>query len=450
MHVFELNIDGLVGPSHHYAGLSTGNIASMTNAQNIANPAAAALQGLAKMRLLHHMGIKQAVMPPHQRPNLQLLHQLGFSGTPEAQLKQAQRTDPALLSACYSASSMWTANAATITSSIDAQDNRVHFTAANLVSNLHRHQEADFSRQLLQRLFSNEHYFQHHPVLPKTLITSDEGAANHSRLSASHESHGINLFVYGKRAMLANNPDPIPLRFPARQTLEASQAIARSHQLSAEHVIFACQNPAAIDLGVFHHDVIAVANEYLLLIHQDALLHQQSVLETLRNKSTFPIQIIEIRREDLSIAEAVSSYLFNSQLITMPDKSMALIAPAECEQNPRIHALLRRLLESKTNPITQVHYLDLKQSMQNGGGPACLRLRVPLTEHELSAMHQGIIINDALLDTLEAWIKRHYRSELHANDLDDPAFMNECFTALDELTGILDLDLIYPFQCIRT
>lgn len=446
MSVYELNMDGLVGPSHHYAGLSTGNIASIKNALTPANPAQAALQGLSKMRFLHRTGLKQAVLPPHQRPNLELLHQLGFHGTPAQQVRKAKLTNPTLLSACYSASSMWTANAATVSASLDCQDKRAHFTAANLVSNLHRHHEADFSSVLLQRIFSNERYFQHHPVLPKTIITGDEGAANHSRLCQSHNHPGVNLFVYGKQALPSTNTNPVPVRFPARQTLEASQAIARNHQLNPNHVVFACQNPIAIDQGVFHNDVIAVANEHLLLIHEDAFLHQQSVLSELSAKAPFPIHIIEIRRNDVSIADAVSSYLFNSQLVTLPDKTMALFAPAECEQNQSIKQILNGLLVSTTNPIQQIHYLDLKQSMRNGGGPACLRLRVPLNEQELSNMHQGVLVTDNLLDQLEQWVHKYYRTQLCADDLDDPALIDECLSALDALTILLKLGSIYPFQ----
>lgn len=446
MQVYELNMDGLVGPSHHYAGLSEGNIASTTNALRVANPLAAALQGLDKIRLLHRMGIKQALLPPHQRPNLHLLHQLGFCGSPSEQIAKAMHIDPALLSACYSASSMWTANAATVSSSLDTQDGRLHFTAANLVSNLHRHQEADFSYQLLNRLFSDKNHFEHHQVLPSTLITSDEGAANHSRLCANHASSAISLFVYGKQAMHTEPTILAPKRFPARQTLEASQAIARSHQLDPNRVVFACQNPAVIDEGVFHNDVIAVANEHLLLIHEDAFLHQHDVFAELNAKAAFPLQIIEVSRKEISVKDAVSSYLFNSQLITLPDHTMAVIAPTDCERNESIKTFLDELLASNTNPISQVHYLDLKQSMRNGGGPACLRLRVPLNEHELSAMHQGILINDSLLDTLNEWVRSHYRTTLHATDLADPSLINECFTALDALTSILNLGSIYPFQ----
>ena len=452
--VYELNIDGLVGPTHHYAGLSTGNIASTSNALSVANPAAAAHQGIAKMRFLHQMGLKQAVLPPHQRPNLHLLYQLGFSGTPIEQLNRAKCADPRLLSACYSASSMWAANAATVSASQDTNDGRVHFTAANLISYLHRHQEADFSESMLRQLFSDDRHFNHHMVLPKTVSMGDEGAANHSRLCENHHDSGINLFVYGRRALPMTHPSPLPSRFPARQTLEASQAIARSHQLNPDQVVFACQNPEAIDQGVFHNDVIAVANESVLLIHEEAFLNQRNVLAELCQKAKHSIQIIEVNHQQLSIADAVKSYLFNSQLITLPGigekKKMALIAPSECEQVQSIKRFIDQLINDGSNPITQVHYLDLKQSMRNGGGPACLRLRVPLNEHELGVMHQGVLINDQLLNTLDNWVDKHYRSQLHADDLADPALLNGCFTALDELTSILNIGAVYPFQREKT
>jgi succinylarginine dihydrolase len=451
MQFFELNIDGLVGQTHNYAGLAAGNLASILNALRLSDPKAAALQGIAKMQLLHRLGLKQALMPPHQRPNLHLLHELGFRGTPEQQIKKALKNAPELLSACYSASSMWTANAATVSASPDSEDHRVHFTAANLISNLHRHQEADFSSQLLKRLFSEPRFFQHHPVLPRTFATSDEGAANHNRLCRSHGESGINIFVYGKRAF--QNASGLPGKHPARQTIEASQAIARAHLLNPNKVIFAHQNPQAIDEGVFHNDVIGLTNENVLLLHQDAWLEQNSILQEIQMKANFPLQIIEVKRDQLPLAEAVSSYLFNSQLITLPDckeQRMALLAPSECEENPRTKALIDSFINDKANPITTVYYLDLRQSMRNGGGPACLRLRVPLNEIELNAMHQGVLITDTLLSELENWVERHYRSQLHAQDLSDPLFIDECLTALDDLTDLLQLGSIYPFQLETT
>jgi succinylarginine dihydrolase len=447
MNVYELNMDGLVGPTHHYAGLSSGNIASTTNALSPSNPQAAARQGLDKMRLLHQMGLKQGILPPHQRPNLHLLYQLGFKGTPAEQINKANKIAPELLSACYSASSMWTANAATVSASSDTLDNRVHFTAANLVSNLHRHQEAYFSKIILYTVFSNPHYFNHHDVLPRTSITGDEGAANHNRLCQSHAHPGINLFVYGKKALGSNSHQFEPQKYPARQTREASEAIARSHQLKQDQVIFACQNAEAIDQGVFHNDVISVANESVFLLHAEAFHDQANIMNTLQEKAQFSLTIIELSRNQLSIKDAVETYLFNSQLISLPDqKNMILIAPFECQNNLRVKTCIETILMDTTNPITKVHYLDLKQSMRNGGGPACLRLRVPLNEHELSAMHQGVLVNNQLLDTLDNWVLKHYRTELLTDDLADPLLMNECLHALDELTQILKLGSIYPFQ----
>jgi len=442
---YELNMDGLVGPSHHYAGLSEGNIASTSNALTVANPMSAALQGLEKMRTLHRLGIKQAVMPPHQRPNLKLLHQLGFKGTPVAQITLASRDAPELLSACYCAASMWTANMATVSSSRDTHNKKVHFTAANLVSNVHRSQEADFSQHLLQRLFHNSRYFEHHPPLPKTNTLSDEGAANHSRLCRRHEDVGVHLFVYGRQSLPANIQRPAPIRYPARQTLEASRAVARNHQLHPENLVFAQQNPNAIDGGVFHNDVIAVANESVLLLHENAFLDQAGVLQTLCNKAPFT-KIIEVSNQRVSLEDAVGSYLFNSQLLSLPDGNMVLIAPMECQQHQGIKDLVDELIMDDSNPITQAYYLDLKQSMLNGGGPACLRLRIPLSDAECQAMHQGVMVTEPLLETLMAWVKRHYRNRLHAHDLHDPMLINECFQALDELTSLLTLGSIYPFQ----
>jgi succinylarginine dihydrolase len=451
MNVYELNMDGLVGPTHNYAGLAAGNIASSNNALCISNPQAAALQGLQKMRLLHEMGLQQGLLPPHQRPNLELLHQLGFRGTIGEQISKAYKTAPELLSACYSASSMWTANAATVSPSTDTWDNKLHFTAANLISNLHRHHEADFSKKILEFIFSNANYFHHHPILPRSTITGDEGAANHNRICQNYGQPGIHLFVYGKKA-LGNSQNNIgPQKYPARQSKEASEAIARQHQLLDNQVVFACQNPFAIEQGVFHNDVISVANESVFLVHEHAFHDQSAVLKELREKASFSLTIIEIAQEQLTVADAVETYLFNSQIIRIPGQnSMILIAPFECQSHPRVHTCIEEILSDSNNAINSVHFLDLKQSMRNGGGPACLRLRIPVNEVELQAMHQGVLVDNQLLDTLEQWILKYYRTELNAADLADSSLVIECFYALEELTRILKLGSIYPFQLEQT
>jgi len=320
---------------------------------------------------------------------------------------------------------------------------KVNMTAANLISNIHRHQEASFSSTLLQAIFADEHYFSHHAPLPACSFSADEGAANHNRLSQHHGVTGHHLYIHGCQAQ--NNQAPRPKKFPARQTLESHQALARSHQTKAAY--FASQNPDVIDQGVFHHDVIGVANEHVVLIHEDALIDQGPVFAHIQSKADFDLNIITIPNSAMTVADAVNTYLFNSQLLTLPgNQGMLLLAPIECQEHARVKQVIDGILSQNDNPINQVKYMDLRQSMRNGGGPACLRLRVPLSEAELSAMHQGVLLNHTKLDRLEHWIKSHYRTELHANDLADVHLIDEVYTALDALTVILELGSIYPFQ----
>lgn len=441
MTFIELNIDGLVGPTHHYAGLAFGNEASMQHANEVSYPKKAALQGLKKMRLLHELGLKQAILPPPPRPNFELLKQLGFTGSNEEMLKQAFNLAPRVLSAVYSASSMWAANAATVSAAPDTKDGKVHFTPANLVSSLHRAQESSFTAKALRYIFQNEDYFIHHNPLPSCMSLADEGAANVNRLCFKHQNKGLMLFVYGQTAL--DTTSLKPKVYPARQTNEACQAIARAHGLDKNLTLFAQQNPNAIDKGVFHNDVIALANEYVFLLHKEAFLEQDKLLATIQKKSDSNLKIIEIASKQLSLEEAVKSYFFNSQLVTLPNQTMCLVAPEECQQEPRALALINGLINDKQNPIDQVFFIDLKQSMHNGGGPACLRLRIPLSMQAFNNMHKGVLITNDLLDKLEHWVYEHYRDTLSFMDLIDPNLALETQRALITLEQILKLSNLY-------
>lgn len=277
---YEVNFDGLVGPTHNYAGLSYGNVASLSNATSVSNPKEAALQGLEKMKAMHDIGLKQGVFAPHARPSLTPLRRVGFSGTDAQVLEKTYKHDPILLRACYSASAMWTANAATVSPSIDSSDGKVHFTSANLNCKFHRSIEPETTTNLLRAMFANAQYFAHHQHLPEQPFFGDEGAANHTRLADSHGSKGLQLFVYGSSGF--NSDIKGPTKYPARQTLEASQAIARLHQLDDRQAIFIQQNPNVIDQGVFHNDVIAVGNENVLFCHDQAFIDQTSSLTKIR------------------------------------------------------------------------------------------------------------------------------------------------------------------------
>lgn len=446
MSAVEMNFDGLVGPTHNYGGLSYGNVASQSNSQGVSNPKEAAKQGLAKMRALMELGFRQGVLAPQERPDVAALRSLGFSGSDAQVIEKAAKEAMPLLVASCSASSMWTANACTVSPSADTADGRVHFTAANLNCKFHRSIEHPTTSRLLQAMFADEAHFAHHPALPAVAQFGDEGAANHTRFCRDYGEAGVEFFVYGRSAFDSRYSQP--QRYPARQTLEASQAVARLHGLSEQGVVFAQQSPAVIDQGVFHNDVIAVGNGEVLFHHQDAFLDSDKVLRELSDKLQRVggrFQAVCVPNNAVSVEDAVRSYLFNSQLLSRADGGMLLVVPEECRNNANVWNYLQRLT-SGNGPIREVRVFDLKQSMQNGGGPACLRLRVALKAHELAAVNPGVVMTPVLHDTLLSWVDRHYRDRLSETDLADPHLLIECRTALDELTQILELGSVYPFQ----
>ena len=441
---FEINFDGLVGPTHNYAGLSYGNVASVSSANLQSNPKQAALQGLAKMKALADMGLKQGVLPPQERPDVYTLRRLGFSGSDARVLEQAAQQAPAIHLACCSASSMWTANAATVSPSADTADGKVHFTPANLTNKFHRSLEPEVTGRILQSTFAESKHFAHHRHLPNNEYFGDEGAANHTRLCADYGRAGVELFVFGRCAL--DQTRTAPRKFPARQTLQACQAIARLHGVSEDNLIYVQQNPEVIDAGVFHNDVISVGNQNVLLYHEQAFVDSDGVMAEIRQKFTGDdVHLLKVPTASVSVADAVQTYLFNTQIVTLADQTMAIIAPVECRENDAVQRFLAEL-PKMGSPIKQVHYFDVKQSMQNGGGPACLRLRVALTEQELNAVNPHVFITDSLYSALTAWIHKHYRDRLTVPDLQDASLLRESRTALDELTQILRLGSVYPFQ----
>jgi len=442
----EFNFDGLVGPTHNFAGLSHGNVASASNRASLSNPKSAALQGLEKMKALADLGVGQGVLPPLERPHMPTLRSLGYSGTDAEILSKVQKAAPALLASCSSASSMWVANAATVSPSPDTDDGRIHFTQANLSAMFHRSIEHPDTGRALKRIFADKRYFQHHPALPSGLHFSDEGAANHTRLCPDHGVPGIEIFTFGKTAF--DGSAPAPVKFPARQTREASEAIARSHGIDPARTVFVQQHPDVIDAGVFHNDVIAVGSKNCLFYHQDAFLNKDAFLKELSERyDGNDLALIEVPREAVSVQEAVSTYLFNTQLVARTDgtDALQLIAPMECRENNRVHDYLEHLLTLDT-PIRSVTYLDVRESMRNGGGPACLRLRVVLSEEARGSIQARVFLDDSLYEDLKSWVKRHYRDRLSPDDLADPSLLDESRNALDELTRIMKLGSLYPFQ----
>ncbi|WP_122465982.1 N-succinylarginine dihydrolase [Brevundimonas lutea] len=438
----EANADGLIGPTHSYAGLSPGNLASSLNKGEASNPRAAVLQGLEKMRLLADLGLPQYVLPPHERPFIPFLRSLGFTGSDAQVVERAWTDAPSFAAAACSASPMWAANAATVTPSADAADGRVHFTPANLVTNLHRSLEHAQTKRALDALFPDPDRFAVHDALPSVGHLADEGAANHVHLCAEHGAPGVNLLVWGREAH-----EGWTGRYPARQTREASETLARRH--GAQRAVLARQGRDAIAGGTFHNDVVCVGALDTLFFHDMAFEDRAAVETEIRRaaEGLFEPVFVEVSSADLPLADAISSYLFNSMLIQIPGEDrLTLICPTETRDNARSHAVAESFAGSN-GPIGAVRYVDVRQSMRNGGGPACLRLRVVLTEAEQAATNPAMRLTPDLHARLTAWAEAHYRDRLTPADLADPALLDESRRALDELTGILGLGAgFYPFQ----
>ena len=436
----ELQFDGLVGPTHNYAGLSPGNVASAAHAGEASNPRAAAHQGLAKMRFVKSLGVAQAVLPPHDRPSLSALRRLGFHGPDGEVLASAAAGDGFALRLCSSASAMWTANAATVAPSVDTADGRVHLTPANLQHMFHRAIEPATTTRVLRAVFADPARFVVHDPLPGGGQFADEGAADHVRLETSRGP--AHVFAWGRASWGAFAG---PRVHPARQTREASAALARLHRLDPARCLFPQQHPDGIDAGAFHTDVLAVGNGRFLMLHELAFADASGVEDALRRMLGEELFVVHAAGDELPVERAVAAYPFNSQVLTLPDGAMAIVAPTDARDDPQARALLERCAAG-ASPVRAVHYLDVRQSMHNGGGPACLRLRVPLTGDEAGALGANVVATDSLLDALGAWVDRHYRDRVVAADLADPALARESMRALDELTQLLALGSIYDYQ----
>lgn len=412
MSIVEINFDGIVGPSHNYAGLSLGNIASATNAGDTSYPRAAALQGLGKMRHNLSLGLVQGFLLPLPRPNAAFLAALGADGT----------EDRRLLAAAWSASSMWTANAATVSPAPDTRDGRCHLTAANLVTMPHRSQEWPDTVRQLRLAFADTAHFAVHDAVPACF--GDEGAANHMRMGIGHGAPGIEIFVYGR----TGGP------FPARQHEQASRAVARLHGLDPARTLFVEQNPEAIAAGAFHNDVVAVANERVLFTHELAFSDPDGTYAAIRDLLP-EAEIVIVPAAAVSLADAIKSYLFNAQLLTLPSGEMALVIPLEAWEHPRVRAWLDGMLASN-GPIRRVLPVDVRQSMANGGGPACLRLRVVA---DPATVDPRFLLDEAKIARIEAVVAAHWPEAINPAQLGDPALAAQVIAARLALLEAVEL-----------
>ena len=396
MTMVEINFDGLIGPSHNYAGLSHGNLAATRNAGAVSRPRAAALQGIAKMRANIALGLAQGVLLPHARPNHHWLASLNTDYAAASLPMKAQ---------ALSASAMWAANAATVSPAPDTADTRCHLTVANLVTMPHRSHEWPGTLAQLRLIFADPAFAVHAPV-PAPF--GDEGAANHMRMADRHDAPGIEIFVYGVSGG----------GFPARQRMEASEAVARGHRLDPARALFVEQSEAAIAAGAFHNDVVAVANGPVLFAHEQAFADKTGFYAALHERMP-RAQIVEVPASAVSLDDAITSYLFNAQLVTLPDDAMALILPEEARANPRVWSWLQMMIAGN-GPIRRLEVVNVRESMANGGGPACLRLRVVA---DPATIDPRFLVDDARLDQLAAVVETHWPEMIDPASIGDSALI---------------------------
>ena len=408
----EINFDGIIGPSHNYAGLSLGNLASAGHAGQVSYPRAAALQGLAKMRHNLALGLVQGFFVPLPRPNPVFLGAIAADGS----------EDPRLRAAAWSASAMWTANAATVSPAPDTADGRCHLTPANLVTMPHRSQEWPDTVHQLRVAFADAAHFAVHDAVPPCF--GDEGAANHMRMCAEHGAPGLEIFVYGTSGGA----------FPARQHVEASRVVARCHGLDQARVLFAEQNPAAIAAGAFHNDVVAVANERVLFTHEQAFANPDATYAAIH--AALPeAEVVVVPAAAVSLADAIKSYLFNAQLLSLPSGEMALVIPLEAWEHARVRPWLDTMLAAN-GPIRRVLPVDVRQSMANGGGPACLRLRVVA---DPAAVDPRFLLDEAKADRIKTVIAAHWPETIDPAQLGDPVLAETVLGARAALLSELGL-----------
>jgi succinylarginine dihydrolase len=421
MPLTEINFDGIVGPSHNYAGLSLGNLAATAHAGDVSYPRAAALQGLAKMRGNLALGLAQGFFVPLPRPNPAWL----------AAIAADAATDPVLVAGAWSASSMWTANAATVSPAPDTADGRCHLTVANLVTMPHRsHEWPDTLRQLELAFADERHFAVHDPVPP---CFGDEGAANHMRLTRAHGERGVEIFVFGRSGG----------RFPARQHEQASRIVARRHGLDPARVLYLEQSGEAIAAGAFHNDVVAVANERVLFAHEKAFAEPEAAYATIRK--AFPeVEIVVVPDTAMSLAEAVRSYLFNAQLVTLPPPrsgsgasgEQALVIPLEAWESAPVRQFLDTMIAGN-GPIRRVVPVDVRQSMANGGGPACLRLRVAA---DPATVDRRFLLDESKAAAIEGVIERHWPEQIDPGDLGSETLAGTVRAARAALLASLELN----------
>ncbi|RAP29456.1 hypothetical protein DID78_03615 [Candidatus Marinamargulisbacteria bacterium SCGC AG-343-D04] len=419
-------IDGLMGPSYHFGGLSLGNTWSETHFKEISFPKKAALEGLHKMFEVYSLGLHQYVLPPVRKDVSALFRSLGYDHFNSESLRELFSVNPYFVSSVFSSSSAWLANIGHVTPACDSFTHKMNVTPANLNYCFHRSCDVEGYRDLLSTLFENCHdVVLHRPI---TSSFGDEGSANTVRLSAS-SGEGFFLYVYGKTVDRTYSH-----KYPARQSKEAFDILVKQHHVSRKFVMVQ-QSQEAIDAGVFHNDVICFGLENLLIVHESAFENQEEVMSYVKElyEETFSedLQVIVISREMMSLEEAVKSYFFNSQLLPLSDGGFHCFVSTHSRKYSALEQVLQ-YIQSECSRFSY-SYVECDESIKNGGGPACLRLGFVASEHDRKLLNDAFLLTQERYDFLYSFISRHYPDEMQFEQLRDYEFLCECREIVDSL-----------------
>ncbi|MFT5171330.1 MAG: succinylarginine dihydrolase [Candidatus Marinamargulisbacteria bacterium] len=435
--LFEVNVDSLIGPTHHFGGLAYGDLASMAHSGERSNPRKAAIQGLEKMKRVWALGVGQLILPPHRRPDFLALSAAGFSGQKEAVLSAAYKKDPYLLSVCSSSSFMWMANAALVTPVTDGRKGCLDITPANLVTHAHRRLESEQTKKLLRGVFDGVPDVCVHDAISHEY--PDEGAANHIRFSGPDRDVGVHLFVFGG-PMSSDSPGD----FPIRQSQEAVDYLVDRHGLEKSAVVMACQNDEVVQEGVFHNDVISTGHRNFFLCHERAFDGTATVISQISQKLEarcgVPLIDVMISDAEFPVSDAVASYFFNSQIVTREDGSFVMLLPEKCRDFPKVPDLLRKI-EAKDPRFSDFQFIDLSESMNNGGGPACLRLRMPVTSTQFDQIPSQFKFDDDRFHKLVELVSKVYPEQMSVSDLADPRIFAQVEASHEALDTCFGLEL---------
>jgi len=114
---------------------------------------------------------------------------------------------------------------------------------------------------------------------------------------------------------------------------------------------------------------------------------------------------------------------------------MTLVVPSECQDNQPVWNWLQQMLAGN-GPIRHVKVVDVRQSMANGGGPACLRLRVVA---DPATVDPRFMLDDAKAEAMEKVVAEFWPEQINPADIGSESLAATIRTARAQMLDLLGL-----------